>query len=81
MGSISYPTLLPVCAAVPYSRSQVQQPQSHMTLEEGGEGGHMMQAGSLKLGGGVYIYICMFVCAWLRSRLGVRAVVWMTLTT
>lgn len=51
-----------------------------MTLEGGG-GGHMMQAGSLKWGGGVCIYICMFVCAWLRSRLGVRAVVWMTMTT
>lgn len=30
-----------------------------MTLERGG-GGHMMQAGSLKWGGGVYIY--MYVC-------------------
>lgn len=33
-----------------------------MTLEGEGEGGHMMQAGSLKWGGGVYIYMYACLC-------------------
>lgn len=71
-GSSSYTTLLLVCAAVQYSRSQVQQLLNHMTLEEVT---WCRQTWRTRAGWGVY------VCVWVCFGLGVCAVVRMTMTT